>query len=189
MEIRPCSPVKLCFFGNFQKHLSTKFFLRKLWTLGVWALLSGTYPCVWVSTYHQDSCLWRCDLNESQQVNGITADNYLNNFPDAPTSRSNLLVPQMSCFDCLVSFIIPWHFSLKTSDCNLIASLSCSTSTAAIWNGRWRWFGEAEGSRAGGLDPTQVVMAGSQPAQPSSSLPVKDNTAHDTPVWISSLLW
>lgn len=136
---------------------------------GRWALLLGSYPCAWVSTYHQDSCLWRCDLLESQQVHGITADNALNNFPDAPTSSSSALVLEVSCFDCLGSFIIPWHVSRKTSACNLIASLRCSTSTAAIWNGRWRWFGGAEGRRAGGLDPNQVVMAGPLPAQPSSS--------------------
>lgn len=145
-----CKALLLWEFPEAFKH---QLLPEKTVNLGGWALLSGTYPCAWVSMYHQDSCLWRYDLIEPQQVNGITAD-YLTNSPDAPTgsSSSSPLVLEMSCFDCLGSFIIPWYFSWKTSGCNLTASLSCSTSTAAVWKGGWRWFGEAEerqGRRAG----------------------------------------
>lgn len=85
------------------------------------------------------------------------------------TRRSSPLVLEMSCLGCLGSFMIPWHFSWKTSACNLIASLRCSTSTAAIWNSKWSWFSEAERNGAGGLEPTQTVMAEPLPAQPSCS--------------------
>lgn len=87
MEIKPCLPVMLCFFENFQKYLSTIFFPEKAVNLGGLALLSGTYLCAWASTHQQDPCLWRYDLIESQQVNTITVDDYLNNFPEEPNKQ------------------------------------------------------------------------------------------------------
>lgn len=81
--------------------------------LGGLALLSGTYLCAWVSTYHQDPCLWRYNLTESQQVNAITADNYLNIFPDEPNKQEQPSCARDVLFRLLGIIHDPMAFFMK----------------------------------------------------------------------------
>lgn len=178
---------KALLLWEFPEALKHQLLPEKTVNLGGWALLSGTYPCAWVSMYHQDSCLWRYDLIEPQQVNGITADNYLNNFPDAPTSSSSPLVLEM--FWLLGIIHNPMVFFMKDLRLQFNCKPKLQHQHSCCLKG-WMevvWWGWGEAGQEG-WTPLRQWWQGH--CQLSQLLPHQSRTAQPMPpVWIFSLLW